>query len=108
MSNYLRNRQKKAEQKTLEARNKLREAAKEKNQLRMKIKNLEVQKAQEEMLKLRYLRLVKLAEKAKKQKHPTLAKNLTHDAKMIEREFLITGKNIEKLKKELTTALKTP
>jgi hypothetical protein len=74
----------------------------------MKITNLEVQKAREKMLETMYLRLVKLSEKAKKQKHLELAKNLEYDAKTMEREFLITGKNIQRLKSELREALKTP
>lgn len=108
MPNYLRQRQKEAEKRTLEARKKFHEATKQKNQLKIKIINLEVQKAQEKMIETRYLRLLKLAEKAKKQKHTELAKNLEHDAKIMEREFLITGKNIQKLKNDLREALKPP
>lgn len=108
MPSYLRIKQKEAERKTLEARKKFYEAGKEKNQLKMKLTNLEVQKAQEKMLETRYLRLVKLSEKAKKLKHSKLAENLMHDAKIAEREFLITGRNIERLKNELKEVLKTP
>lgn len=108
MPSYLRIRQKEAEKKTLEARNKFQKAVKEKNQLKMKLTNLEVQKAQEKMLETRYLRLVKLSEKAKKLKHTELAEHLMYDAKIAERDFLITSKNIERLKNELKKALKTP